>query len=497
MLKIIRKKGVIKKVLYVLTFVIVISFGFWGTAVRYNTPSLDYAGKIFGRKISFDQFEESQLHTRNQAILRYGEEFNKISQFLNLDAETWDRLILLHEANRRGLHIPDKDVVHTIGEYPFFQRDGKFDDLLYNDILRYVFRCKPRDFEEGIRETLMFSKLYEQETKSITASDEEILEAYKKEKEKVQVSYILFPSEIYKKDIKADDLEIQNFYAQRKDTFRIPPTINVEYLKLILPENIAKQEKDKLQEKINLVSDDLKTTPDLKTVGSKYGIPVEESGFFSQEQPNLKIGWSYELLKKAFEMSEGAISQPIETEQGFYILKLKEKKNSYIPEFAEVQEKVREAVLMEKAKQISKTTAQENLKTIKEGFKNTPAKKLNDLAAGLNMSVSQTPFFSKGEYLPTLGMAKDFQDAAFDLNEQNKISDVVETPKGFCILYFDGKEPLNQENFQKEKTEFTQSFLNDKKKEAFDDFLAVLRIKANLQDNISKLKAKKTKAGAQ
>ncbi len=494
MLKIIRKKGFIKKVLWVLTGVIIISFGFWGTAVRYDTGNrLNYAGKIFREKISFEQFEENLLHTRNQVILRYGEEFQKVSQFLNLNAETWDRLILLHEARRRRIHIPDQAVIQAISQYPFFQRDGKFDSLLYNDVLRYIFRCKPRDFEEGIRETLMFAKLYEQETQSVSLSEQEIFGAYKKEKEKVQVSYILFPSENYKKDASIEDKEVKNFYEQHKTSFRLPPTINVEYLNLSLPENITKEDKDKLQEKINFVSEELKTNPDFKTVGAKYGLEVQESGFFSQEQPNLKIGWSYELLKKAFELKTGVINPPIETEQGFYILKVKEKRASYIPEFPEVQEKVKEALLMEKAKQISRTKAQEGLKTIREGLKNAPDKKFTDVTVAFNLTVTQTPFFSKGEYLPNIGVARDFQDAAFALNEQNRISAVVETPKGSGILYFDGKEPVKQEDFLKEKDEFAQTLLAQKKNDAFTDFLAVLRIKANLQDNVSKLKSQKTK----
>ena len=101
MLKILRKKGVAKKVLWGIAIVIIISFGFFGTANYTNNSSgPSFAGKIFEKRIPIEKFEQAYQRTRLQAFLRYGENFNKISSFLNLEAETWDRLILLREADR-------------------------------------------------------------------------------------------------------------------------------------------------------------------------------------------------------------------------------------------------------------------------------------------------------------------------------------------------------------------------------------------------------------
>lgn len=500
MLKIIRKKGFIKKVLWVLTFVIIISFGFWGTTARVNTPNgrLDYAGKMFGKKISFEQFAESELHARHQALLRYGEEFFKISPFLNLEEEAWNRLILAQEAKRQHIKVNDQEVVESVEALPVFQRDGKFDSLLYNDIIRSFFRCKPRTFEEGIRETILISKLFQKETAAIHVSDQEVFDYYKKQKEKIQVNYILLNAENYKKDAASamsadqqEEKELKDFYEHNRNSFRVPPTINVEYLTLPFAENISKEGKNKIEEKILQISEELKKNPDLKNAGTKYNVSVQESGFFSQEQPNLKIGWSYELLKKAFELVKGEISPPIETTQGYYILKLKERRSSYIPEFLEVQEKIKDVVLGEKAKEIARTKAAEILKTMKGILQQTPDKKFNELADSVGLSVLQTPLFTKGEYLPTIGVSRDFQDAAFSLDEQNKLSDVVETPKGFCILSLQGREQAKQEDFLKEKDRFAQNLLEEKRSEAINEYLSVLRIRANLEDNIAKLKTSK------
>ena len=127
---------------------------------------------------------------------------------------------------------------------------------------------------------------------------------------------------------------------------------------------------------------------------------------------------------------------------------------------------------------------------IKENQKNAPEKSFNEQAAALNLTVTQTTFFNKGQYLPNIGIAKEFQETAFALNDQNKISEVVETEKGTAILHLDQRGPLNQEEFLKEKDQFAKTLTEERKNDAFNDFLSLLRIKANLLDNVSKLKAR-------
>ena len=79
MLKTLRKKGVAKKILWVIAFVIVITFGFFGTAnYLSNQKVTPYAGKIFNRTISFDEFNKSLQHAHLQAIMRLGDNFNKL-----------------------------------------------------------------------------------------------------------------------------------------------------------------------------------------------------------------------------------------------------------------------------------------------------------------------------------------------------------------------------------------------------------------------------------
>ena len=54
----------------------------------------------------------------------------------------------------------------------------------------------------------------------------------------------------------------------------------------------------------------------------------------------------------------------------------------------------------------------------------------------------------------------------------------------------DARFPADETLFEKDKLEFAQKFLIEKKTEAFNGFMSHLRAQAHLEDNISKLKNK-------
>ena len=487
MLKLLRKKGVAKKILWVITIVIIISFGIFGTANIINKRiEPQYAGIIFDRKIPFSQFEKSLLHARNDAILRYGDDYNKISQLIDLESEAWDKLILLLEAQKRRIKIPDEEVVDTIEGFDFFKKNGKFDAVLYNKIVRYVFRCEPREFEEGIRESLIFAKLYDKETSSMTIPKEEIEKAYREKNEQTQTSYILFSADEYKKEVSATPEEARAYYEQHKEEFRLPPTINIQYLSLEYPPDAQTAQKADTEAKARNIFDALQNVPDLQKMGEKYGVKALESGFFSMEQPNLNIGWSFELLQRAFNLEANQISEPIETSKGYYILKLKEKRDSYVPDYQEVEQKVNDALILEKARKIAQQKGDDYLNQIKDKLEKNPQIDFNAVANSLGLKVDQTPLFSRSQYLPTIGLSKEFQEVAFSLDDKHKISGLVETVKGYCILYRDKYVPIDKDKFEKEKEEFRNDLLTQIKNKVFNSFLAHLRIKASLQSNTTK-----------
>jgi len=506
MLKLLRKKGVAKKLIWVIAIVIIISFGFLGTAYLITgSGGVSDAGKIFGKKVSIEDFNKVYQNARIQAVRQYGYNLNKVAHLLNLEAQTWDRLILLHEAKKRKIKISNNEIITEIERDESFRKNNQFDVLLYNTILRNL-QIRPRDYEENIRDNLKITKLFQQETASVVLNEDDVLKEYQNRNEKIQTSYIFVASETFKNDVTIETSEIEKYYQDNKSEFLASPTVNVQYLTLDYPEldegveNVESKtadsknqdidlEKDVIREKADDLFQKLLINPNMAEIAAQNNLSVQTTGFFSKEQPNFTLGWSYDLLNKIFQMSVNEVREPFETTTGLSIIQIKEKRESHIPEFSEAQEKVSESLIIQKAKEIANTKTFEYLEALKEELNKSKLWDFPKAAKALELEIHQTPVFSRGQYLPQIGISKDFQESAFQLTENSKLSDVVETEKGYCILHLDNYIPVDMSEYEEAKEELAQSISMEKRNTLFGDFVMQLRLKADIVDNISKLRS--------
>ncbi len=163
MLKILRSRKLAKKIWIALAIMVLPAFLFWGIGSSdRNQKDSAGAGEIFGKKIPFKDYQSALEAVKNTGIMRYGEKFPEIESQINLKSQAWQRLILLYEAKARRINASDREVIELIEKYPLFQRNGAFDNRLYNEFLRYVLRSPARPFEEQIRQDIIISKLYTQ-----------------------------------------------------------------------------------------------------------------------------------------------------------------------------------------------------------------------------------------------------------------------------------------------------------------------------------------------
>lgn len=490
MLKILRKKGVAKKILWAIAIVIILSFGFFGTTyVIQDIGKTSIAGRIFGKKIPLDRFHKAYRDVDLFARLHHGDNYYEVKEYLNLESDTWDRLILLHEAEKEKIKIPDDQVAASISQYPFFQRDGKFDDLLYNTILRSNFlRIQPRDFEEAIRDNLKIAELLAREMQSFKPGDKEIFDYYKKSAEKVQVSFALITSEAFinKTPTPSDD-QSQIYYQEHQLDFLAPESIKATYLEFELPQTDDDAPKDAVRQKAIEVYSELRGEPSQweETI-KKHNLTAKTSNYFSRQSPDLSLGWSFETLNVVLAMNANEVSNPLENDTKILIVRIQEKKDAYVPTYDEIKDKVKEAIMAEEAKKIAGEKAQEYLQTIKQEYAGSTARDFSQIVKDLGLEFYQTPLFNRGLYLPKVGLSQEFQDAAFKLSPDNKISEIVETAKGFCILHFDNYQEADREEFKKAKEGLAKKLLDEKSGEHYRELLAQLRIQANLIDNLPK-----------
>lgn len=80
MLKILRKKGVSKIILWFLAGIIILAFGVFGSVYQGDSPSVKqakYAGRAFGQKILTTDFQNQLKQTIIMDRINYGNTYEK------------------------------------------------------------------------------------------------------------------------------------------------------------------------------------------------------------------------------------------------------------------------------------------------------------------------------------------------------------------------------------------------------------------------------------
>lgn len=495
MLKALRKKDFAKKVFYVLAALIIPAFVLWGSGnLIRNKLSSNFAGIIFDKKVSLEQYQDSLMACKNQALIRFGENFYKLQNFINLEKEAWERLILSYEAKRRKISISDKEVVDSIKKFPFFQSNGKFEPKIYQYFLDSVFRTSARTFEEQIRESLMFEKLFNQLTDNILISEEELLESYKKENERIKIAYVGFLAKDSEDKVTVEEKELKDYFEAHSSDFKKPPSVNVQYIGLDYPADPNQEDPKNIEARMSGIYAKIAGEKDLQKIAEQNSLGIKETGLFNAEEPIPGLGIELEFIQSAFNLKDNEISKPVKTAKGIYLLKLKEKKDSYLPEFSEAKPWVEKVIKRQKALKLAYDQAKEYLAKLEDISKTDPANfNFKKTIEADSLNYKESPLFNYGQYITDIGVSKEFSEEAFSLKEKTKVLGLVSTEQGSYIMRLEDFVPIDEKKFSQEKEDFKKKLLQLKKDEAFNKFFLELKDKAKLIDNIPSLKARSAK----
>lgn len=468
MLKRLRHKKTAKKVWIILAILIVPAFVLWGSgSLIRSKQEAAYAGRIFGRNISLLEYKDALDAVRNQAIMQFGENFSEIEKTLNLESRAWLRIILLSEARKRKITVSDREVIELIESYPIFLRNGQFDNRMYSELLRYVFRTQPRAFEEQARENLVLSKLYKQVTGGLSLNGEEIRTEYRKANEEISLYYITSVISDFVKDINPSEQDLKDYFANNPLQFKQPLSFNLDYLVL--------ESEHKAREAILL----LNKKAGLDKISRDLGIPVKETGLFSQTGPIPGIGWSPEILNLISKLKIGQYTVPIQMGKYYYVLRLKEIKEAGIPDFEKIKDGAREMFIRDKSTKLAKDKIETCLVNLKESYRLNPKSiDFQNSAKACGLKSDSTGYFRYGSYIEGIGASDRFFLEASKLKEDG-FSGIISTGlSGFYIIKLKSRIPVDEKKFASEKEEFGKRLLSQRQEEYFAQFIEELKRKA-------------------
>lgn len=514
-----KKQSIIIKFVFV---IIVLSFVgtmflVWGKGGDGPGRSLGYAAKVNGNKITLEEYQNSYQRIRNMYQQIYGQTIPaEMEKMLGLKKVALDNLIdnflIMKEAKSMGIKVSKDDVAASIEAMSMFQKDGKFDFNLYQQLLKGS-RITPKDFEEGQKSELILKKARQAIKDKVTVSDDEALAQYKKENDKIDLEYVAYaPSDVIG-EVKLTEAELNEYLQKNQNAFKTPEKVALSYVlidpasqaaKLTLAEdeiqtfyqkNIdrwqgkdgilpLKDVKDKVKadalkqkaakQAFELAADTLYKnikSGDLKLIAGQLNVKVQETPIFAANAPPQALAGEAAVLKKALELKQGELGGPVETAKGIYILKANDRKPSIVPPLAEIKAAVELKAKEAKAVELAKKKAED------------AAKQLAAKAVLKTQVTGDFGYSAKGD-VPVVGNAPDLMEAAFALTTA---APAAATPfkvgNRWYAVRLKSRSEAPKADFDKTKEQIKQKMLPKKQEEAFGKWIKELRSKAKIEIN--------------
>jgi peptidyl-prolyl cis-trans isomerase D len=432
-----------KLIMWIVAIAMVVGFGFIITGTGGNLGKSQsklaqgIVGEVNGQAISLRQYQETLSQNRQNYRQQSGGEPDEAT-VKQIENETWQSMVeemLLQQAYRKlGIKMYDEEVVSIIRNSPP-QELRTNENLMTNgifDIQKYhAFISHPqslawlRDYESQIRKQLPLQKLRLQLVSGIRTTDQELKEAFVNKFDKVKVSYLALPLGAFydpKQEIAQD--QIAEYYKAHQSEYDAPERASLEFVAFIQTptEKDLQAVKERIEEIYQEASAPGADFAELAMTYSDDPGSAEKGGdlgFFGKGQ------MIAEFEKVAFDLKPGKISQPFQTQFGWHIVKVEEKKTEKgLPV-------VRARHILLRTKPSEETLSDLRIKAdmFIEAAKENGFEKA---ATDQGLEVVKTGFFARGYYIPRLGSMPELANFAFD-ESKGKISPMLDNGQSYVV----------------------------------------------------------------
>lgn len=145
---------------------------------------------------------------------------------------------------------------------------------------------------------------------------------------------------------------------------------------------------------------------DFHALGAAEGLEVVTTEPFGRDDVVPGLGRNPAFNQAAFELTVGGVSPPLEVARGRAIAKLREIHEARLPELAEVEDEVRQAVAAEKRQEAARARLAAAV---------AAGQSLDEVAGELGLEVQEPAEFGRGGTIPGLGRSRAVVDAALAL----------------------------------------------------------------------------------
>lgn len=381
-----------KRVVQVIMGLAVLPFLFWGVESYRDKGGEGYVAIVDGEEIPRREYEQAlrDHHERMRSMLGANFDSAMLDTF-EVRSSVLERLIqqrlLQREAIDKGFIVLDSYLVKTIRDVPAFQRDNKFSRQQYEELLRNQ-GLTPAVFESRVRQELLLQQLLdgysengfapksvaervqylsevereinlsqttpEQFLSEVTPDEADIIAYYEQHKadfdlpERARVEYLVLSLDAVAKNETVSDDAISAYFSEHQDEFGQSEERKASHILISVSADASDEEKQAAREKADEILDQVRQNPEQFAEIAKERSDDPGSaprggdlGFFGRGV----MVKSFE--EKIFSMQLDEISDIVETDFGFHVIKLTAIKEEKRPDLEEVREQIGQKLKLE------------------------------------------------------------------------------------------------------------------------------------------------------
>lgn len=489
----------------VLLGIIIIVFIFYFGSTRGRDKS-EAIAMIDGKAVSYIDFRKEYENLVDYYRQRSGGNLtDEMVKGLNLKQQAYDSLInqtvILQKAADLNLVVSDDEVRAAILSTPAFHRGGVFDERVYQQALRQN-KMTPSDFESAQKKGMMISRMQDILQDGVKISDEELLDIYRLQNEKLNVSYLVLSTKEFGKRIKPDRKELESYLKDHENDFRVPEKLQVKYLSFAGQDfastvkvsdaevtDYYERNKDKfmkkgekpipLPEARNRIVNEMK---DLQGMSAAYdaakkahdtiyqkenfddyarqsGLKITVTEFFSLKNPPQEFKQVGDFIKTVMELQSDGISSVLSDNRRYLLFKLTSKKPSHVPPLNDIMPEVERQYLEGESNRICKKEAEGILERLKKG------ESLEKVSSEKELKIAETGFFNPGAAAPKIGSSKELNESFMLISERNPYSGPFHVNGNYVIVKLKERGKVDKGNFETQKAPLKNLLLSMKRNE--------------------------------
>ncbi len=234
-----------KMLIQIVLAVIFLPFAFFGVDSYFRSSDFGVdIGSVNGRSITQQEYAQA-LQERQAALQRMigGSVPPGLLDSPEIKAAVVDGIVrqrlLIDRAVSGRILVPDSQLQQLIAEQPVFLEAGKFSNARYAEILKRQ-NMTPIQFENGLRRDLMVERVNDAYRSTAIVSNAVADRLLRINAQQREVSQSVIEAQRFVAGVKLADDAVKQYYDSQQEEFKVPERARVEYLALSL-DNVAAQ----------------------------------------------------------------------------------------------------------------------------------------------------------------------------------------------------------------------------------------------------------------